>query len=315
MTPEEQATVKENLRQVAEILYKNTSSAELTSFETIELSVREHLQETVAPEISNFFSTQQEENLREEKEKFAPCVGKITISSKQAIKLGLKKGTRLSPHLEKCCLLLVGNESFANAERDIENLTGVRIAHSTQHRLVGNYQLPEPKITKRAEALSVDGGSVRLRTPLGQKSEWKNYKALKVHERVGVAFFQDNQSLIEWINQQALSRSIACLGDGHNGIWNIIQQISSEQQRREVLDWYHLKENLDRVGGSIRRLRRVENYLWQGLVTEAIAEFDGWENKKAQNFPEYLRKHQGRIPDYYQLYQELGICIDSRYLY
>ena len=48
----------------------------------------------------------------------------------------------------------MGNESFANAERDIEILTGVRIPHSTQHRLVANYQLPEPKITKRAEAFS-----------------------------------------------------------------------------------------------------------------------------------------------------------------
>ena len=237
-------------------------------------------------------------------------MGKITISGKQAIKLGLRKGTRLSPQMEKCCLLLVGNESFANAERDIEILTGVRIAHSTQHRLVGNYQLPEPKITQRAETLSVDGGSVRLRTPLGQKSEWKNYKGLKVHERVGVAFFQDNESLIQWVNQQSLSRNITCLGDGHDGIWNIIQEIGTSQQRREVLDWYHLKENLYRVGGSIRRLRRVENHLWQGFVTEAIEEFEGLKNKKAQNFQEYLRKHQGRIPDY-QLYQELGICIGS----
>ena len=53
MTPEEQATIKENLKQVAEILYKNTSFTEWTSFETIELSIREHLQETVGPEISN----------------------------------------------------------------------------------------------------------------------------------------------------------------------------------------------------------------------------------------------------------------------
>ena len=53
MTPEEQATVKEHLRQVAEILYKNTPSAELTRFETIELTVREHLMETVGPEIGN----------------------------------------------------------------------------------------------------------------------------------------------------------------------------------------------------------------------------------------------------------------------
>ena len=82
------------------------------------------------------------------------------------------------------------------------------------------------------------------------------------------------------------------------------------QQRREILDWYHLKENLYRVGGSLRRLRRVENYLWQGLIAEAIEEFDELKNKQARNFQEYLRKHQGRIPDY-QLYQELGICIGS----
>ena len=77
----------------------------------------------------------------------------------------------MSPQIEKCCLLLVANESFANAERDLEILTGVRIPHSTQHRLVNNYQLPEAKISKKAESLSVDGGSVRLRTQLGEKSE------------------------------------------------------------------------------------------------------------------------------------------------
>ena len=143
----------------------------------------------------------------------------------------------MSPHIEKCCLLLVGNESFVNAERDIEILTGIKIAHSTQHRLVNNYQLPEPKINKRAKSLSVDGGSVRLRTAKGQKSEWKNYKAIKIHERVGMAFFQDNQGLLRWVNQQPLSRNVNCLGDGHDGVWNIVQQIGTTQQRREILDW------------------------------------------------------------------------------
>ena len=125
-----------------------------------------------------------------------------------------------------------------------------------------------------------------------------------------MAFFQDNAGLIEWVNQQSLSRNITCLGDGHDRIWNIIQEIGHEQQRREVLDWYHLKENLYRIGGSIRRLKKVENYLWQGFVNEAIEEFEGLKNKQAQNFQAYLRKHQGRIPDY-QLDQELGICIGS----
>ena len=49
MTPEEQKVVRQKLKEVAEILYKNTPSEELKTFERIELSVREHLLETVAP--------------------------------------------------------------------------------------------------------------------------------------------------------------------------------------------------------------------------------------------------------------------------
>ena len=55
MTPEEQATIDQKLREVAEILYKNTSSEELATFETIELSVRGHLLGKVAPRIGEFF--------------------------------------------------------------------------------------------------------------------------------------------------------------------------------------------------------------------------------------------------------------------
>jgi hypothetical protein len=55
MTPEEQIIIQEKLREVAEILYKNTSSESLETFETVELSVREHLLEIVAPEIGEFF--------------------------------------------------------------------------------------------------------------------------------------------------------------------------------------------------------------------------------------------------------------------
>ena len=212
--------------------------------------------------------------------------------------------------MEKCCLLLVSNESFANAEQDIEVLTGVKIPHSTQHRLVNNYHLPEPKIIRKVNSLSVDGGTVRLRTPLGQKIEWKNYKAIKIHEQVGMAFFQHNKSLVKWINQQPLSQNLNCLGDGHDGVWNIVEQIGTQHQRREILDWYHLMENLYKVGGSNQRIRQAKNYLWQGLVDEAIAIFDELKKKQARNFQNYLCKHRSRIPDY-QLYQELGICIGS----
>jgi hypothetical protein len=72
MTPEEQAIVNRKLTEVAEILYKNTSPEELKTFETIELSVREHLLETVAPEIGNFFFTTLEETKQGEREKSKP---------------------------------------------------------------------------------------------------------------------------------------------------------------------------------------------------------------------------------------------------
>lgn len=69
MTPEEQGIVDQNLREIAGILYKNTPEGELKTFETIELSVRDHLLKTVAPKIGEFFSIQQREQVQEEKEK------------------------------------------------------------------------------------------------------------------------------------------------------------------------------------------------------------------------------------------------------
>ncbi len=68
MTPEEQQKIKINLQEIAEILYKNTPVNNLQDFESVELSVREHLIETVAPEISGFFLTRRVEKVRVEKE-------------------------------------------------------------------------------------------------------------------------------------------------------------------------------------------------------------------------------------------------------
>jgi hypothetical protein len=68
MTPEEQQKIKINLQEIAEILYKNTPVDNLQSFESVELSIREHLLETVAPKISNFFLRARVERVLEEKE-------------------------------------------------------------------------------------------------------------------------------------------------------------------------------------------------------------------------------------------------------
>ena len=48
------------------------------------------------------------------------CVGVLQLKAKQVEKLGLKPRSQLSPLLEKCCLRLGANESYQNAEAEIE---------------------------------------------------------------------------------------------------------------------------------------------------------------------------------------------------
>ncbi len=139
-----------------------------------------------------------------------------------------------------------------------------------------------PEVGQAIEELSVDGGKVRLRTPLGQECEWKDYKAIATDQGM-LANFQNNAQLIDWVNQQSLAQPVVCLGDGHDGIWNIIGQIATVGQRLEILDWYHLVENLHKVGGSIKRLHQAEALLWQGQVDAAIALFSNCQRKQVQN--------------------------------
>jgi len=156
--------------------------------------------------------------------------------------------------LEKCCLRLAANESFENAESDIEMMTGMKVSHSSQHRLVQRYEFPSVSAEETVDTLSVDGGKVRLRTPLGEPSQWRDYKAVSLHEQVCGAFFQANQELVDWTNSQPLAGVVTCPGDGHDGIWKLIGQIGhNDESRREILDWYHLSENLHKVGGSNSR--------------------------------------------------------------
>jgi len=40
---------------------------------------------------------------------------------------------------------------------------------------------------------------------------------------------------------------------GFQGVWKLFTEIGSQESRQEILDWYHLRENLHKVGGSIKR--------------------------------------------------------------
>jgi len=234
----------------------------------------------------------------------------LSVSEKQARILAVKAYSRWSPYLEQCCLLLSANESYERAAEDIEVLTGVRVAHSTQQRLVHRQIFQWSQAEQTVEEMSVDGGKVRLRTPQGQPSEWRDYKAVNLHQCCVAAFFQDNEGLVSWVNGQLLSESLTCLGDGHDGIWNIYAAVGTATQRREILDWYHLVENLGKVGGSQQRLDAVQAFVWQGDVEGALAQFNDWQHERVTTFIAYLNKHRERIVNY-GYYQAEGIYIGS----
>jgi hypothetical protein len=130
--------------------------------------------------------------------------------------------------------------------------------------------------------------------------------------------------LLESVNSQPLAPVVSCIGDGHPGVWKVVAGIRQPEQRREVLDWFHLMENLHKVGGSEQRrkslregfandsevsselcasrqrLKQVRLDLWQGRVADAKAAFDDWEQPPAPvvNFLNYVAQHQERIPNY-----------------
>ena len=186
----------------------------------------------------------------------------------------------------------------------------MEVTHSTQQRIVHRQTFELPQLKREVEEISIDGGKVRLRTPKGQPCQWRDYKAANLHESTIEAFFQDNESLIDWVNQQPSSNPLICLGDGHCGIWNIYAQIGSKSQRQEILDWYHLIENLGKVGGSNQRLDRVETLLWKGKIDEAIQEFSDWKHESVDKFINYLNQHRERIVNY-DYFQAEGISIGS----
>jgi len=237
------------------------------------------------------------------------CIGELKLKSKQAKKLQVKARARLSPQLEKCCLLVSASESYAKTEVNVAELTGIKISHSSQQRLVQKQEFPEPSITEIVEEMSIDGGKVRLRTEKGKKCEWKDYKAVNAQGTIG-AYFLNNQGLVDWVQKQPLAEIFSCLGDGHDGIWNLFTAIAPSEQRFEILDWYHLKEHLYNVGGSLRRLAKAEDLLWQGDVAATMTLFADCKFKRAINFLDYLRSHRHRIPEYGYLQQQ-GLTIGS----
>lgn len=235
-------------------------------------------------------------------------MGKLKLTAKQAQKLGLKPRSRLSPLLQKCCLRLSANESYLHAETEIEVLTGVKVGHSTQQKLVLKQDIQLPQAKQAVAEVSVDGGKVRLRGEPKAGCHWRDYKVVRLQGIYYGAFFADNQSLVDYVNSQSLVNPLICLGDGHDGVWNLVREFGREQLSRcEILDWFHLVENLYKVGGSLKRLKAAKTLLWQGLVAETQALFLHIQGKQVKNFIAYLENHRERIVNY-SYYQAEQLC-------
>ncbi len=230
------------------------------------------------------------------------------MTSEQAQRLKVKPGSQLSPMLERCCLRVSANVSYQHAAQDIELFTGIQVSAKTQQRLVQRQTFELPAVSEAVEEASIDAGTVRLIVESGQQPLWKQYKAVHLAPmQVHAAWLEDNPALVEWLNDQPFAVPLICLGDGHDGIWNLFAQVSGEVERQEILDWFHLMENLQKVGGSLQRLAQARSLLWQGKVNETLALFEDCSLHQAHCFCQYLHKHRHRIPNYDYLQAE-NIC-------
>jgi hypothetical protein len=200
------------------------------------------------------------------------------------------------------------NVSYQHAAQDVELFTGVSVSAKTQQRLVHRQTFAPPPVDDPVEEASIDGGTVRLVVGPGQTPSWKQYKAVHLAPMgVRAAWLDDNAALLTWFNHQLLAVCLVCLGDGHDGIWNLFAQLTNAVERREILDGFHLMENLEKVGGSLNRLAEARRLLWQGKVDDTLALFEDCQLHQAHCFCLYLHKHRHRIVNY-EYYQSEGIC-------
>lgn len=191
------------------------------------------------------------------------------------------------------------NESYRDAERDSLLLTGVKVGHSTHQRKVKNRESSPPDMKGKLTEISVDGGTVRIRGKIGEKSFWKEYKTARLGKIYYGAFYQDNDSLVNWINSQKLTAPLFCIGDGHDGVWNIMAEISDRDGRIEILDWYHLMENLYKIEANKDQTEQLKAYLWVGQVQSAIDYLADRKIIGGHQFKNYLLKHRSRIINYH----------------
>ena len=99
-----------------------------------------------------------------------------------------------------------------------------------------------------------------------------------------------------------------CLGDGHDGVWNLVKEFGTEKSKPlEILDWYHLKENLYQISGSLKRLQAVGSLLWQGQIEPIQPLFNNCRGKQVKKSFDISKKHPTGIINY-TYYEAKQLC-------
>ncbi len=216
-----------------------------------------------------------------------------------------------SPLLERCCLILSANSSYQQTEIDLKILTGIAVSHSSLQREVQRHSFDLPDVKQKLTEVSLEVRKVRIRGAKGEKCYYKEYKTARLQGIYYGAFFQDNLSLINWVNSQPLANPLYCLGDGHDGIWNLFAEIGDSAQRLEILEWYHLKENLYKLEADSELLERLETQLWVGEIESTIALLKEVKPSGGEKFLKHLHKHRHRLINYHQVQKEQVSSIGS----
>jgi hypothetical protein len=170
--------------------------------------------------------------------------------------------------------------------------------------------------------VSVDGGKIRLTSSTSQNgTEWRDYKAAVVNggcpDQERHACLHDNEALADRVRGRPGMDEATFIADGHPGVWNAMALMRPEHFDRasagangatlEILDWYHLVENVHKADWTKARKERICDLLWEGKVSQALVN----EVKDPHHcLWKYLTTHRQRIVNY-KARQEAGLVIGS----
>ena len=78
----------------------------------------------------------------------------------------------------------------------------------------------------------------------------------------------------------------------------MFDEIAEQNIRLEILDWYHLKENLYKIEAPKKFLSKIESLLWYGQVDSVLKTLSNRKYDGVTKFTGYLQKHRHRVINY-----------------